>query len=603
MFIPRKKIAQWAVETIQACHADLDERIQQGALYRNLYLTGDENGTPTTYPKTYAYIDNLASFLFSPVELAFKMRLKGGGNPTEREMCRVASSELGAMLADAGVYADISSATEWSLPKGKTFIKLGWERGEFTSNMIQPEFMGVLLPDKKNLKEQPAFVHSTYYTPSQFAATFRALSDIKDIMEKVGKRVQLGTDEQPVRSNALKQIVLGGMNPFQQSGSSSGTGTKGVVNFLGGPQPTFDPKIMLQLIRLDELWAWDSANDDWATFQMVGNVVITGDKAIRNAFADMYDPANPMQKLPEKFRENNPLTGLHPFIEVSPNALDGYFWGRSELCNVGVLQMQMNARMNGINRLLRRQEKPPHFFSGTTGITRDRLSAMDMPGGFYNDPSPQAKMQDLYPKMPEGMWETLHEMEAIFDEMSGLPPTMKGRGEVGVRSGDQVNALTRNASPRFKDRALSVERSVAELGDLALAMLRVYDDSTQVAWLDPSSKNLVADLPPDNPTLEPPATGMKQFPFRWSHIPMTAKVVVDSHSSSPAFMFEARQLMFDLAKIGAASPEEVVEHTNPPGADDMVADMRRKAIEQSELIKAHPELLPVLLGGHGKKKR
>ena len=593
MFIPRNKVGRWASEVIGACLPDLEERVQKGALYRNMYLTGDENGNPTSYNKTFSYIDNLASFLFSPLELRFNVRFHGGSTLTHRAMGRVATGELHQMMTDARVYSTAADATLWSLVKGKSFVKLNWERDGFSPYMVQPEFMGVLRPDVTELDRQPAFVHSSYYTPEQFGAAFRHLPNIREIMRQVGKSGQQGRDDQrPNRANALKQIVLGGLNPFQQAGNSPAqASSRGIVNWLGGPQADFDPKILASLVRLDELWVWDDATEDWATFQMVGNVVVTGEEQIRNAFADMFDPDNARRRLPDSHRAENPLSGRHPFIEFAPNRLEGYFWGRSEIANVGILQMQINARIDGIMRLLRRQEKPPRFFSGSTAISRDKYSAMDMPGGYFVDPSPNAKMQELYPKLPEGLWEALHELEAMFDDMSGLPPVLRGRGEAGVRSQGHAAQLTANASPRFKNRALSVERSVTDLGELALAMCRAMDPRTMIAWLEPASTNVVALQKQEEPELEPPAPGMKQYPFRWWHIPDNAKIHVDSHSSSPIFSGETRGLLFDLARIGAVQAPEIIEHLNPPGADDMLADLERKQIAQAALIKEHPELL------------
>ena len=173
-------------------------------------------------------------------------------------------------------------------------------------------------------------------------------------MKEVAKRGMRGRpDERPDRANALKQIILGGLNPFQQAGNSPAmASSRGIVNWLGGPQATWDPKIMATLVRLDELWVKDSETNDWATFQLVGDVMITGKEVIRNAFADAFDPDNRMRRLPDEFREQNPLSEMHPFVPVCATELDGYFWGRSEICNTGVIQMSINTRMDGINRLL-----------------------------------------------------------------------------------------------------------------------------------------------------------------------------------------------------------------------------------------------------------
>lgn len=602
MFIPRDgKIGRWAAELIQECQADLSERIERGAMYRNLYLTGDENGNPVTFNRTYPHIDGLASALFSPIELNFKVESDGDGHTlTQREVNRVASRRLRKRLAKT--YAACSGATEWSLVKGKAFVKLIWEGSNPTAYMVQPEFIGVLLPDKNSLDDQPAFTHSSYYTPQAFAHAFGRLDNIAEVMKQIGKRAARGKDDRaPDRANALKQIILGGLNPFQAAGGSPATASsRGIVNWLGGPAPTFDAKVLAQLIRLDELWVKDSRTGDLATFQMVGDVMVIGDKQIRNAFSDAYDPDNPLRTLPAAFTADNPLTGMHPFVEFCVNPLEGYFWGRSEVCNVGVLQMQINARIDGINRLLRQQEDPSKIFTGMSSISRDKYSAARAPGGYYVDPSPTAKMQSLYPELPQGLWESLHEMERMYEVMAASPPVLRGKGEAGVRAQSHADTLTRNASPPFKDRALRVEDSIAELGSKALALLQAHDPKPMIAWLAPDTTNLVANLPSDDPTMEPPAPGMKPYPFRWADLAEDVSVSVDSHSSSPVFGHEGRQLLFDLSKMGAISPKELVEQTNPPGEDDIIADLDRKDIKQAQLIKEHPELLE---HQGGKKKR
>jgi len=603
MFIPRRQVSKWAAELVQQCTPDIEERIQRGALYRNVYLTGDENGNPATYLKTFSYIETLAAMLFSPLELHYSLKFNGGGNLTQRAMGRIASSELHEMLSESGVYGAAKEATKWGLVKGKAFVKLNWEDGAFAPYMIQPEFMGVLLPNLNDLNRQPAFVHSTYYTPSQFAHAFKALPNIRELMRDIGKRGQRGRpDERPERANALKQIILGGLNPFQQAGNSPAmASSRGIVNWLGGPQATFDPKIMAQLIRIDELWVKDSVTDDWATFQTVGDVMVTGGEVIRNAFSTMFDPKNPLRRLPEVFREHNPLDKMQPFVAFAPCEVDGYFWGRSEVCNVGVLQMQMNGRIDGINKLLRRQENPPRYFTGTTAITRDKYSAMTLPGGYFVDPAPNAKANNLYPELPEGLWESLHELDQMFDEMSGMPPVMRGRGEAGVRAQGHARTLTQNAAPRFKQRALDVEASVTTLAALGLAMAKAFDNRTLVAWLKPETTNVVALIPPDDPELEAPAPGMKPYPFRWLHLPDDAKVRVDSHSSSPIFGMEERELQFELAKAGAIGPEELLDAIHPPNEMEAIATLERKEIAQAKLIAEHPELLEHQMGG--KRKR
>lgn len=607
MLIPRarKDLSRWAAQLIHECTPDLEERIQRGALYRNLYLTGDENGNPATYPKTFEYIETLASYFFSPLELRYAVKFHGGGNPTERAMGRAVTAELQEMMGDAGVYEACEEATKWSLVKGKCFVKLNWEDNGFAPYVVQPEFIGVLRPDLPTLDRQPAFVHTTYYTPTEFQNAFRELPNLGQIMRDINKRGNRGRpDERPDRANALKQIVLGGLNPFQQAGNSPATASsRGIVNWLGGPQATWDPKIMAQLIRLDELWVRDVVTNDWATIQMVGDTLVTGGDIIRNAFADMFDPDNTMRRLPDSFREGNPLSNMHNFVEFSANDLEGYFWGRSEICNIGAMQMQINARLNGIARLLRRQENPPRLYTGSTAITSQKFSAGDKPGGWFVDPNPNAKQQNLYPELPQGLWDSLHELERMFEEMGGRPPVLRGRGESGVRSQGHADTLTSNAAPRFLARALKIERAVAEVGYKGLALLRAMDNRTITAWLRPGTTNVVSLLPPDDPDLEAPAKGMLSHPFKFIQLPHNIKLHVAGHSSSPIFAREFRELVFDLVKIGAIDPEEAVELLHPQGEDEIVAELEGKKIQQAELIKQYPELLPELLGAKKGRRR
>ena len=130
------------------------------------------------------------------------------------------------------------------------------------------------------------------------------------------------------------------------------------------------------------------------------------------------------------------------------------------------------------------------------GLNQQKYSALDKPGGFFSDPSPTSKLNDVYPQIPDGMWESLHELERMFDEMSGRPPVMKGHGESGVRAQGHAAQLTSNASPRFKNSALAFEDAVAEVGALGLNMLRVMDNRTIVAWLPANTQNVVAQMRP-----------------------------------------------------------------------------------------------------------
>ena len=94
MKIPSTGVEKWAANLISQCCASRDERVQRGAMYRNMYLTGSEDGEPAVYPKTFAYIDNLSSYLYSPVELRFGIEKYGSSTAADRAKASAAASEL-----------------------------------------------------------------------------------------------------------------------------------------------------------------------------------------------------------------------------------------------------------------------------------------------------------------------------------------------------------------------------------------------------------------------------------------------------------------------------------------------------------------------------
>lgn len=603
MRIPSRNVVGWANEVINQCTVSRASRIQRGSLYRNLFLTGSSDGDPQIYPKTYAYIDNLSSFLYSPVELRFMIDRYGMSNAVEKAKRRAAASELHKYMRRGGVDIEIEEAVTWSLVKGKCFIQLLWGADGFEPYVVQPEMMGVLREDIESLDRQEAFVNSVYLTPSRFAEMVSNRRDRDEIMKKVMKYSKTeAAGENSDMNNKLKTVILGGINPYTTSSSpKAGSKGRGMVDWLTSPQPDLSPEVLASLIRLDELWIWDDERDDYTTIQTVGSeVILSGEITRRNIFADMFDPDN-TEKAP-KANPNNPLAGQHPFKEICPNRLTGYFWGRSELCNVALIQEGINQRINGINGLLRRQEDPPRIFSGGGPPNANAYAKLKKPGGYLVDNNPNVKVQTLAPELPPGLYDALHEGEAMFDQMAGFTPTMSGRGESGVRAGAHAEKLTQNASPRFKDRALIVERQIDSIGSLSLDMLKAKVPDTLEAWVMPDDKSIEASLPPDNEIEQPPIQGMKKIEFTFHDLDDKCKVVVDSHSSSPAFSGETRGLMFDLFKLGLASGEEVIQHTQPPGADEMIENLIEGKIAKQRFAAEHPEAA-IEAETKGKKKK
>lgn len=601
-----KKTGAFAAEILSQCTASKMERIQRGAAFRNMYLTGNFDGESAAYPEIFAFLENLTAFLFSPVELRFIIDCYGSSNPKDRAIMRAASSEFHKQFRRGNSDMLLEDSVIWALVKGKTFIKNAWTSQGFKDVMVQPEMMGVLEENLSSLDDQDAFSHTTYLTPDKLWRMLRTHPDRDDLMRRAQKYVQVGQgSDDPEHDNRLRQIVVGGMQPYNVQGQGS-SNARGQVRWLDAPTPQFAADVITSLIPVHELWIWDDERDnekegldgEYTTIQFVGeDVVLFGDVTHRNLFADQYDPKNIKKKT--KPTSENPLAGHHPFSEICPNQLDGYFWGRSEICNVGLLQKYINSRIEGINQMLRRQEDPPKFFSGVSGIKQQAYSILKKAGGYFTDSNPGAKVQDLYPALPEKLFESLHEFLQMFDRMAGFTATMSGRGESGVRSAGHSDALTRNASPRFKDRALVIERQLDAMGALKLDMLKAHVPYSMTAWMPKKDAGLEGSIPPDVHE-DAPVDGMVPVDFTFYDLPDECKISVDSHSSSPAFGQETKTMLFDAMKVGAIDQEFLLTHLHLPGTDSAIEALQRKKAEQAKMLAAHPELLEH--GAKGKKK-
>lgn len=602
MKIPSRNLGGFSQDIVQMCSADQIERIQRGAVYRNLYLTGDVDGTMQTYPKMNQLIDDYSSNLYSPVAMRLTMEHYGQASVADVRKGRAAASQMHKLFRRRNVDTKVSEAVKWSVIKGKTMIKLLWTEDGFSPQLVQPEYMGVLQPELTMLDEQDAFFQSTYMTEWGFARLIERHPNRDELMKKAAQSASPAKGgEQPGQQSWLKSVILGGVNPYKQAGSRSANTNRGIVNWMDSPRPTLSPEMMANMVRVDELWIWNDDYDDYTTIQIFGNTIISGTDRFTNIFADdmwiKKEGTNPQK---DKF---NPLLGKHPYIEFCPNPIDNYFWGDSEVRLIATAQLQLNQTVDGINHLLRLQEKPPRSFIGFTGMTSQKASVLNKPGAHLADNAPNGKIQDHKPEIPQGLYERMHESVNIMHDMIGLKATMRGEGEAGVRSQSHADTLTRNASPNSKDKAVLVERAVEEVCGLGLDLAKARVVKPITCWLMPKDDSIEAAEGNVIP-FEAPAKGMKAITFKFRDIDEDIKVAVEAHSASPIFFHEKKAEIYDLVKIGAITPEQAVERLHPPGEDEILGAIERREIQQAETFaKLPPEEQAKVLAAGGKKKR
>ena len=607
MLIPTRNLGGFARELISACSASREERIMRGAVYKSMYLTGDENGNTATLNKVYQYINTLSGYLYSPVDVRYAIRKYGMSSRVDRAKASAAAAIMQQNLRDTEIDTDIEEAVDWALVKGKTFIKMLHKRGGLEPMLVQPEYMGVLEEDKKNLDKQEAFFHRIYITPNTLWRLVQHRKDARKMMKKAEKYfLSVPNADGPGQDNVLRQVILGGLYPYQAAGASNSPPQKGIVNWLDGPVPQFDPKTKATLMALDELWIWDDQRDDYATIQIIGDdLILFGDIMNSNAFAEstLNDWTERTKGTPNPV--DNPLAGHHPFVEFCPNPINGYFWGLSEIMQVALLQSAITARLNGINKILRLQENPPRAFFGATSINQRAYSVLNKPGGYFSDQAQGGKVQTLAPELPGNLFESLHELITWMDEIGGFPAIMRGKGESGVRSQAHAQTLVSNVGPQFKRKALRVERSAEAIGGITLSIMKVMDGELHTAWVPlPEAGVEGTGIEPADLLDIPPAKGLGKVKFLIAQLPPGLKVTIDGHSSSPAFAADAQEKLVTAAKLGAIGPDYVVDHIGLPDADDAEADLVQRKAEAAAAAAAQlaAGAKPSGAGGHGGKK-
>ena len=335
-----------------------------------------------------------------------------------------------------------------------------------------------------------------------------------------------------------------------------------MVGVTGVPTPMLDAKVAAKLIRIDELWVQDQERQDYTTIRLVRPDILVEGKYKRRNLCGLTDSLG----------KDAEMKGYHPFVKVCPNEVEGYFWGQSEIANIYRLQDSLNDQMRTIRRLTTLRGDPPRSATGFSGMTLEKYKAFKRPGGFVSEENPTAKLTEHIPELPAELFSYLDKTIQMFDDVAGFTAIMQGQGETGVRSQQQAAALARNSSPRMRDRSLLVERQCTELGDFALKMLQAKD-----------AEVMMAD---------------KKTTFVLSQLPDDARVMVDSHTSSPAYAEDSEKRAFALHRSGAIDAEDLIMLTHPPHEDTLRSRAKARAEAQAKLVKEHPELA----FGKGKKK-
>ena len=107
------------------------------------------------------------------------------------------------------------------------------------------------------------------------------------------------------------------------------------------------------------------------------------------------------------------------------------------------------------------------------------------------------------------------------------------------------------------DQAARIERQLAQCGYLSLRIMQAMDPSIYT-------------------------TDDSNISFTLEDLPEGFQVEVDSHSASPAFAEDNRQVAIALARAGAIDAEDLIHMLHPPGADLLLSRLRQRQKKQSQ---------------------
>jgi hypothetical protein len=506
------------LDLIQKCTVSREERKADYGSLRSYYLFGNgPDEPPALYNKIFPHIDQLTSFLYSAETTRFSIQLGASVNDMENVKVPTLTRALNDEWLNSNADQVFSSATTWALVYNSCFVKLILNNG-LHPYLVEPSCIGVLREDTPYVDRQEALVQTYYITKSELYARLYSHPKRDELVARVGATQHERTDA----ANGIERIILSQSNPTMYGNVN--------LDLAGGNR--YKATVAEDTVEMTELWVW---NDDTMDYQVVTK-------------------ADPDVIIYDRPGESVFLKGELPFVQIAPNPLYDYYWGSSEVQRLIYLQQLRNKRMSEILDLLSKQVNPPTALIGFTGILDEKNFALNRAGGLLATDMPNAKVEKLAPTIPPDLFREIQEIDAMFEEASGIVSVLQGKGEAGVRSSGHASQLARLGSSRAKKRALIIEDSLEKLATLYLKAMQVYDNTH---FTDSKGNKFIAE----------------QFTKDFV-------VKVDAHSNSPIFMEDLRQLAFNLFDKKVIDKESLLDLLEPP-MKQLLKD-RLKKMEEKE---------------------
>jgi hypothetical protein len=513
------------LDLIAKCSVSREARKGDYTTQRAYYLFGAGPEEPPAYfNKINPHLDQLTSFLYSSETTRFSIQLGASVNDAEQRKTPRLTQALNDEWLNSNADQVFSTALTWALCYNTTFVKLVYNNG-INPYLIEPDSIGVLREDISYTDRQEALVQTYYITKSELYARLYSHPKRDEIVKRITTGTRVSESEIP---EAVNRIVMSQTNPT----------IYGNINLDLYGVNRYKPQVGEDTVEMTELWVWNDETQDYQVVTTAAPNVIIYDRPGASLF----------------------LKGECPFIQICPNPLPNYYWGASEVQKLMQLQVLLNVRWVEILDLLSKQVSPPTALTGFSGILDEKNFALNRPGGLLSSDMPNAKAERLAPQMPPDLFEVIHEISAMFEEVSGIGNVLQGKGEAGVRSAGHASQLARLGSSRAKKRALIVEDSLEKVATLYLKLMQQYD---------PTHYKDTEDVP-----------------FIAEQFTNDFVVKVDAHSNSPIFTEDTKQLAFNLFKAGAIDKESLLDMVEAPGKQ--LLKQRLKKMEEKQASQPHP---------------
>lgn len=498
----------------------------------------------------FHHVDRLASHLFSPTELRFTVDFETPYDKLVLAQGELASRILTRQWEQKNLDLVFGAGVVTGVQYGAAIIKQMWTRKGVKARLLMPWQFGVYREDLNDLSEQEAMVETSLITLHEAYRRVAHLPDAKELMKRIAATTTNGPPGDASGPASFFHQILS--TSVLQTTDTQVSGKPGGIIDMGQPAHIMRPEVNIPLVKYHEIWVVDEEIDDYCTIQLIEpDILIFPTSRRRNLCGDN--------------------SKMHPYTLVQPNASPGYFWGRSEIMDLMEPQGLLSELLEDTRRLMGMQFDKLLAFVGDDGLTDEKYAQFR--GSGYISLAPGASVNDLTPKLPEQTFTYINLISKMMEQISGFDNILSGQGESGVRAGVHADTLVRTASPRLRDRSLLVERQCADAADRTLELMEIHDDRAYHSG-DPQA-----------PT-----------EFFLKLLPEDRRVTVDSHSSSPIYEQDHKELIAFGVKHQFIDGESAIDMLPLPMKDKLKLRFRESQEAKAKLIQEHPEILT-----HGKK--